>query len=245
MSWLAWILWASPGYALFGVGDVAVVYDPNNYAQAVLQYAEALKGTINDGIMIANQAKALENQLTSLLNEAKNLKSNPLQLVGQIQGLWDAYNTILGNAQGIAFNLQTSQQRFEQSYPALSTPGMQAVTAQSAKMLESLREASTTAIQAQSVYERLCAQMTAAKQALTAAQASQGALQIAQAQAQLAGLQTEQLATLAEMTAATGRVQTEWTAKQAKEEQDGRVFTQRFMSNSAPAGFKPLGQQEQ
>jgi P-type conjugative transfer protein TrbJ len=220
----------------------AVVFDPNNYAMNVLQQVNTLKSTVNEATMIANQVKALEYQVQSLLNEAKHLKTNPLQLLGRIQGLWDAYNRIMANAEGIAFGLASAQQRFETSYPALATPSMQEVAARSTQMLGSIRSASQTAIATQSIYERLCDQLDSAKQAITSAQAAQGMMQINQAQAQIQALQSEQLATLAQVEAASGRVQTEWIAKQAKEQADAQVVSERFMRDIAPQGFKPLGQ---
>jgi type IV secretion system protein TrbJ len=204
--------------------------------------ANTLKSTLNEATMIANQAKGLENQAVSLLNEATNLKQNPLQLLGQIQGMWNAYNQVMANAEGLAYGVQQSQLRFEQAYPALATPGIQDITRQSGIMLTSIRAATKTAVGSQGVYERLCQELEANRQALTAAQASQGALQIAQAQAQIQALGNEQLATLAQIEAANGRVQTEWTAMQAKERVDAEAAHEAFVSDYGTQGFKKFGQ---
>lgn len=236
------LAWALPGDAFLGVGDIAIVFDPNNYATALATQAHTLKSTINEGLMIANQAKALEYQAVSLFNEATNLKANPLQLLGRIQGLWDGYNVVMDNAEGIGFGLQQAQQRFEHNYPALATPAVQDITARTKTMLESIRGSTTVAIKTQSVYDRLCEQLTSAKQALTAAQASTGALQIAQAQAQIQALGSEQLATIAQIEAATGRVQTEWIAMQAKERTDAEAHHEDWMAGYGAAGYKAIGQ---
>jgi P-type conjugative transfer protein TrbJ len=221
----------------------SVVYDPSNFFVNVATQANTLKSTINEGTMLLNQAKALEYQLQSLWNEAQNLKTNPLQLLGRIQGLWDGYNTVMKNAEGTAFALAQTTARFNASYPALATGSVQAMATQAQAMLQSVRAATTTAVQTQSIYERLCNELDANTQALTAAQASQGALQIAQAQAQIQALTNEQLATLTQIDAASSRVQTEWIALQVKERQDAQAVNRAFVGN-LDQGFKGIGQSQ-
>lgn len=227
---------------MLGVGDTAVVYDPNNFFVNVATQANTLKTTVNQGIEIANQAKQLEYQLQSLWNEAQNLKTNPLQLVGQIQGMWNSYNAIMGNAEGIAYNLAQAGARFEVAYPQVPSTGIGEIAAASKRMLASIRAATKTAVSSQSVYDRLCNELNANQQALTAAQASQGALQIAQAQAQIQALSNEQLATIAQIEAANGRVQAEWIAMQVKERADAEAAHERFMAGYGAQGFKGVGQ---
>jgi conjugal transfer/entry exclusion protein len=94
----------------------------------------------------------------------------------------------------------------------------------------------------QSVYERLCEQLTSTQQALTAAQASQGWQQILQAQAQIQALSSEQLATISQIEAANGRVQTEWIALQAKERSDADAHHTNFMEGFGAQGFRAIGQ---
>ena len=234
------LLSAQQSEAVGGLADT--VFDPSNFFVNTLTQVNTLKSTINEGILIANQAKQLEYQLHSLWNEAQNLKSNPLQLLGQIQGMWNAYNTILGNAEGLAYTLTQTSARFEAAYPARGVGSIGEVTAGASRMLASLRAATKTAVNTQSIYERLCQQLTANQQALTAAQASEGQLQIAQAQAQIQAMTNEQLATLAQIDVANGRVQTEWIAMQAKERVDGAAVNSRFMEGYGTQGFKGIGQ---
>lgn len=219
------------------------VFDGANYFANLATQINTLKQTINDGVMIANQAKALEYQVASLYNEALNLKANPLQLLGQLQGLWSGYNGLMANAEGLAFGVQQTQARFETAYPALATGSVQEITARSVAMLKSIRAASATAVTSQSIYERLCQQLALSQQAITAAQASTGALQIAHAQAQIQALGNEQLATIAQIEAASGRVQTEWIAMQVKEREDATVVHSTFLDGYGAQGFKPIGQQ--
>lgn len=221
---------------------VLPTFDGANYVANLATQLNTLKSTINEAASLANQARSLEYQVASLYNEAINLKANPLQLLGQLQGLWGGYNAVMGAAEGIAFGMQQAQVRFEASYPTLATGSVQEITQRTSAMLKSIRAASATAITSQSIYERLCLQQASMQQALTAAQASQGALQIAQAQAQIQALGSEQLATLAQIEAANGRVQTEWIAMQAKERADAEVAHRTFLEGYGAQGFKAIGQ---
>ena len=220
------------------------VFDAGNWVVNLTTQVNTLKSTLNEATMIANQAKDLEYQAQGLYNQAMNLKANPLQLLGQIQGLWGGYNAIMGNAEGLAFGVQQAAARFEVEYPALASSSVQEITQRSAAMLTSIRAASVAAISSQSIYERLCQQLAGSQQALTAAQASQGALQIAQAQAQMQGLANEQLATLSQLEAANGRVQTEWIAMQVKEKVDGMAVNERYFESWGAQGFKGIGESQ-
>jgi len=235
------LVWVRPSRSFLGIGDTAIVFDPQNYFTSIATQVNTLKSTVNEAVMIANQAKALTYQVQSLWNEAQNLKANPLQLLGRIQGMWDAYNQIMRHAEGTAFALTQASTRFEANYPALATGSVQEVSSHVSAMLQSVRAATRTAVQTQSVYERLCNELDANQQALTAAQASTGALQIAQAQAQIQALTNEQLATLTQIEAAASRVQTEWIAMQVKERVDATAVNKRFV-DGMDQGFKGIGQ---
>jgi P-type conjugative transfer protein TrbJ len=235
------LVWVHPSVAVLGIGDTAIVFDPNNYFANIATQINTLKSTVNEATQITNQIKALEYQLQSLWNEAQNLKANPLQLLGRIQGMWDAYNTIMRQAEGTAFALTQTSARFETSYPTLASGNTQEVTSRLSSMLQSIRAGAQTAVQTQSIYERLCNELDANTQALTAAQASVGALQIAQAQAQIQALTNEQLATLTQIEAASSRVETEWIAMQVKERQDATAINRQFVGG-LDQGFKGIGQ---
>lgn len=237
------LAWVRTSWGIAGIGDTAIVYDPSNYFVNIATQVNTLKSTINEGILISNQAKALEYQVQSLWNEAQNLKANPLQLVGKIQGMWQAYNTIMSQAEGTAFAAAQASTRFEASYPARASGSVQDVSSRLGSMLQSIRASTKTAVQTQSVYERLCNELDANQQALTAAQASQGALQIAQAQAQIQALTNEQLSTLTQIEAAANRVETEWIAMQVKERQDAVEVNRRFV-DELDQGFKAIGQSQ-
>jgi P-type conjugative transfer protein TrbJ len=231
-------------FAILGIADTAVVFDPSNYASNLIQQYEAVKNTIANATMIANQAMQLEHEAQSLVYQAQNLQKNPLQLLEQLRTLWNQYNGVLRDADGLTYALVQSGAKFQATYPDLvgtdAGTTIADISAASSRMLGSIRKASQSAIKSQSIYERLCQQLDAEQQALAAAQTAQGALQIAQAQAQLQGLTNEQLATLAQIEATNGRVTTEWIMKQAADEEAGRARQERWVSGFGAQGFHAI-----
>lgn len=97
----------TPAYALFGFGDV--VFDPSNYAEALVQSA-------HDIDQINNQIQSLQNEAQQLINEARNLASLPYSSLQQLQQSISQTQQLLGQAQRIAFNVQQIDQVFSQQY---------------------------------------------------------------------------------------------------------------------------------
>jgi len=184
----------------------------------------------------------LQNQATALENDAMNLKQSPLALLGQLQSLWGAYNAVLNNARGLGFQLGQVATHYQTTYPSMVPQSVQTMLQQSAAMLDSIRAASQTAVQAQSVADRLNREAAMNAQAMAAAQSAVGQHQIAQVHAQISAETNELLGNLAQTEAATGRVQTEWIALQAKEQEDADVRNTQFMQSYGSQGFKALGQ---
>src|SRR3954468_19686394 len=78
------------------------VFDPQNYAQNLLEASRALQ-------QINNQIQALQNQALMLQNMASNL--NPLREVSQLSGMVTSLTQItnlMNQAQGIAFNVNST-----------------------------------------------------------------------------------------------------------------------------------------
>src|ERR1700761_4176787 len=92
------------------------VFDPQNYAQNLLEAARALQ-------QINNQIQALQNQAMMLQNMATDL--NPLKDVSQLSGMVTSLTQItnlMNQAQGIAFNVNSTMAAWSKasptSYPA-------------------------------------------------------------------------------------------------------------------------------
>jgi P-type conjugative transfer protein TrbJ len=76
-----------------------IVFDPNNYAQNVLQAARALE-------QISHQVTSLQNQAQMLINQARNLASLPQSSLNQIVGSIQRTQQLLGQAQRITNDRQ-------------------------------------------------------------------------------------------------------------------------------------------
>ncbi|WP_407175364.1 P-type conjugative transfer protein TrbJ [Bradyrhizobium sp. STM 3562] len=92
------------------LGAQVIVFDPSNYSQNLLTAARALE-------QINNQVRGLENQAQSLLNQAKNLASLPTSVAGQLTSTINQMNSLIVQAKGISFDVQKTQQTFQQLYP--------------------------------------------------------------------------------------------------------------------------------
>ncbi|WP_024510701.1 P-type conjugative transfer protein TrbJ [Bradyrhizobium sp. ARR65] len=92
------------------LGAQVIVFDPSNYSQNLLTAARSLE-------QINNEVRGLENQAQSLLNQAKNLASLPTSVVGQLTSTINQMNSLIAQAKGISFDVQKTQQAFQQLYP--------------------------------------------------------------------------------------------------------------------------------
>src|SRR5260370_1961543 len=88
----------------------ALVYDPSNYAQNVLQAARALQ-------QINSQIASLQNQTRMLLNQAKNLASLPYSSLHAIEQSLARTQQLLGQAQRVAYDVNQIDQAFQRHYP--------------------------------------------------------------------------------------------------------------------------------
>src|SRR4030095_15171866 len=150
---LAMLFWsARPGDCLNLIGP-EIVFDPSNYASNLMQQFEAIKQTIGQATMIANQYTQIEHEVQSLIYQAQNLQKNPLQLLSQLKSLWNQYNNILADAEGLSYNLAQAGAAFQVSYPAFAGTqtgaSIAAIGAASDRMLPTTRGASATAVRSQ------------------------------------------------------------------------------------------------
>lgn len=209
-----------------------IVFDPNNYAQNVLQAARALE-------QISHQVTSLQNQAQMLINQARNLASLPQSSLDQILGSIQRTQQLLGQAQRIAYDVGQIDQAFSTTYGAAST------TASDQALINSARERwrnSVAGLQdAMKVQAGVVANIDTNRvemsSLVTASQSATGALQATQAGNQLIALQTQQVADLTAAVAAQGRAQNLEAAQRAAAQEQGREQLRRFLTPSA--GYRP------
>ena len=91
-----------------------IVFDPNNYAQNVLTAARELR-------QINNQITSLQNQTQMIINQVKNLASLPYSSLQQLERSIQRTQQLLGQAQGIAYDIKQIDQAFSTTYAPVST----------------------------------------------------------------------------------------------------------------------------
>jgi type IV secretion system protein TrbJ len=209
-----------------------IVFDPNNYAQNVLQAARALE-------QISHQVTSLQNQAQSLINQARNLASLPQSSLNQILGSIQRTQQLLGQAQRIAYDVGQIDQAFSTTYGTAST------TASDQTLIDGARERwrnSVAGLQdAMKVQAGVVANLDTNRvemnSLVTASQSATGALQATQAGNQLIALQGQQIGDLTAAVAAQGRAQNLEAAQRAAAQEQGREQLRRFLTPGA--GYRP------
>ena len=88
-----------------------VVFDPSNYAQNVLTAARALQ-------QINNQIQSLQNQASMLTNMGKHLQRLDFSSLTQITRSMQRIDTLMNQADGIAFDLASTEEALRLQFPA-------------------------------------------------------------------------------------------------------------------------------
>jgi P-type conjugative transfer protein TrbJ len=209
-----------------------IVFDPNNYAQNVLQAARALE-------QISHQVTSLQNQAQSLINQARNLASLPQSSLNQILGSIQRTQQLLGQAQRIVYDVGQIDHAFSTTYGAAST------TASDQALVDGARERWRNSVagfqDAMKVQAGVVANLDTNRvemsSLVTASQSATGALQATQAGNQLIALQGQQIGDLTAAVAAQGRAQNLEAAQRAAAQEQAREQLRRFLTPGA--GYRP------
>ena len=207
------------------------VFDPQNYAQNLLEAARALQ-------QINNQIQALQNQALMLQNMATNL--NPLRDVSQLSGMVTSLTQItnlMNQAQGIAYNVNATMAAWSRVYPS-SYPagtGSSTLTADAQQRWQNSMSAFQDTLKVQSqVVQNVQADTATLTKLTNDSQNATGNLEVSQATNQLIALSTKQQLQIQSLMAAQYRATALDQARNAEAEQDGQTQFQTFLgSNNA------------
>jgi P-type conjugative transfer protein TrbJ len=188
-----------------------IVFDPNNYAQNLLQAARALQ-------QIDNQITSLQDEARMLINQARNLTSLPYSSLQQLQSSIQRTQQLLGEAQNIGFDVQQIDRAFSTTYaPATASQSNQALVAGARQRWQNSVAALQDALRVQAgVVGNLDTDRIQMSVLVAASQSATGALQAMQAGNQLLALQAQQLADLTAVVAAQGRAQSLETVRRQR-----------------------------
>jgi P-type conjugative transfer protein TrbJ len=215
--------------ALIGAMPVAhaqwVVIDPTNLAQNILTAAHTLE-------QINNQIKQLQNEAQSLMNEARNLASLPFNVVNRLRSNLDTTRQLIGQARGLAFDIQNMDQQFAQLYPE-----QYAATVSGNRMFQDAHQRWQNTLQGLQTAMRMQAQVSqnlnqdegVLADLVDQSQSATGALQAMQATNQLLALQAKQSIQTQQLQLTQGRAASLELARQAAAVERGREVTRRFL----------------
>jgi P-type conjugative transfer protein TrbJ len=202
------------------------VFDPSNYSQNLLTAARSLQ-------QIQNQITSLQNEAQMLINQAKQLEKLPTSVVNDVERNYSLVQTLLKQANGVAYNVQSLNQAYAQNYPtsiSARTSDQQLIANAQQRWQESLSAFQHALTVGAGAVQNLPDTQAQTSSLLSASQSSVGVLQAAQAGNQLAAVQTRQLADLTALLAAQGRAQALEQSRKAEAEGQAQEQLRRFLT---------------
>jgi P-type conjugative transfer protein TrbJ len=216
------------GHCLLGLGDI--VFDPSNYAQNLLSVRAAYDAYAQDLKKYATQLNQYREQILQSTQGARNLLSTPLNIIADLDDLYQRYQSTVATAQGLSYKASEVKAQFAALYNGTGT-GSAALLAKVRQMAQQQRAADEQAARMQALRERSDQTQAAMRRALEAVRTAQGNLQVQQAQAQLVGVISTQNQQLMEMVAASQRSALMYQAQQQTLSEMAVNEGQRLMSD--------------
>jgi P-type conjugative transfer protein TrbJ len=204
------------------------VIDIANLTQNVLTAARELE-------QINNQIQSLQNEAVMLENMARNLSNLNVSQLGGITDDLQQIGTLMNQAQGISFDIQSVQAAFQQLYPQQYGTGTSIPQLLSAAQTrwQNAQSAFQQTMLVQSQIAQTVQSDTAKLAALVdASQGAEGNLQVSQATNQLLALSIKQQLQVQTLMAAQGRAEALKDANEAQAEEEGRAAFQTFLGTS-------------
>jgi P-type conjugative transfer protein TrbJ len=209
--------------------DAIIVFDPSNYSQNVLTAARTLQ-------QINNQIQSLQNQATSLLNQARNLETIGFSELGPLTSTLQQIQTLMGQASGIQFRVDTMKSQFQQLFPSsfsqLLTNAERGTQANARYRTAMSAYQHTMTVQAQ-IVENVQSDATSLNTIIAKSQSASGALQASQATNQLLALTAKQQFQIEQMLAAQYRAEAIDQARRDQAESDGQAATTEFLGSGS------------
>lgn len=221
------VLCLGAGAWLLTPAEAIPVFDSANYAQNIVQAARALT-------QINNQIQALQNQTVMLQNMAKNLQKLDYSSLNQMTSALQRIDGLMGQAQGISFNVASTNDTFRRLYPeqySETTGSDQLVRDARARWQTSMDGYRQTMNVQSQVVENVQADGELLAELVSQSQGAQGSLQAQQATNQLLALSAKQQLQIQNMMAAQFRAEAQEQARRTQSQEQGRRAGDKFMGN--------------
>lgn len=206
------------------------VFDPANYVQNTLTAVRTLE-------QINNQINQLQNEAQMLINQARNLATLDFNVVNRLRTTLATTQRLIGEAQGMAYDVQNLDQEFSRLYPqqyaqtVSSNQMYQDAHARWENTLDGLQTAMRTQAQ---VSQNLSEDEGVLADLVSRSQSATGALQATQATNQLLALQAKQSIQTQQLQLTQYRASALELARQAAAVERGREVTRRFLGSGTP-----------
>jgi P-type conjugative transfer protein TrbJ len=204
------------------------VFDPGNYTQNLLTAARTLQ-------QVNNQIQSLQNEATMLTNMAKNLKRLDFTSLTQITQSLQQIDTLMTQANGITFDLASTEAALRSEFPATFDTAMTAdqMAAHARTQWQAAMDGYRQTMRVQSqVVGNVEADSGLLATLVSQSQAAGGGLEAQQAANQLTALAVKQQFQLQNMMAAQYRADALERARQAEALEAARLTTKRFAGSA-------------
>jgi len=205
-----------------------IVFDPKNYSQNILTATRALD-------QINNQIRSLQNQTLLIINSTRNLASLPTSVAGQLKQNIDEINRLMSQAKGITFQVEATNNQFQNSYPNLysgtvpSARMAQEAASRSRNTYEALRQALLTQSE---VVEAMSRDSNTLATLMASSSGAIGALQVQQAGNELVAFQIKQLLQSQALSATEFRAQALTDAEHLADAAEAKEQFTRFIGSA-------------
>lgn len=203
------------------------VIDAANLTQNILTAARELQ-------QINNEIQSLQNQATMLENEAKNLAGLNFSSLDSMTSDLQQISTLMNQAQGIGFDVQSVEAAFQQTYPQQYAAGTSfpQLLSDAETRWQNARAAFQQSMTIQSQIVQTVQSDTAKLADLVdASQGAAGNLQVSQATNQLLALSIKQQLQIQTMMAAQDRAESLKDADSAEAELEGQAALITFLGS--------------
>ena len=204
------------------------VIDVSNLAQNILQAARMLQ-------QINNQIQSLQNEATMLQNMGKNLSSLNFSSLSAMTADLQQIGTLMNQAQGISFNVQSVQTAYQQRYPQQYGAGTsipQLLTDAQGRWQDARSGFQQTMLVQSQIAQTVQTDTGKLADLVNASQGAAGNLQVTQATNQLLALSIKQQLQIQTLLAAQGRAEALNGANNAEAEEEGRAAFTSFLGTS-------------
>jgi P-type conjugative transfer protein TrbJ len=222
-------LLAPPAAAQFAVIDVA------NLAQNILTAARTLEE-------VNNQITQIQQFVSMLDYDARNVASLPSSVLPQLDASVSQITQLMGQAQGILYDIQNVDQQFARYYPNAidpASPDAQLIADAHTRWDYSVASFRHTMEVQSRIVQDLGEDQARMDDLVGESQGATGILQATQAGNQLLALQSKQLAATQALLASQARAQALEEARKAAAEEQAREQYRRFLGD-APANYVPV-----